>query len=269
MSAPDMHPTQKKPLDLYRALEGKRESHTLRLPPEASELLKAHAEAWGVSRADVVAWCICTALASQTPPAKPSEEAALPSVSGWADVMGRFEQAVVRFEQAILSGISASYAKPPSASEQEEHSAPSEASQQAEASESIEAPQHTEALPQAESSQRAEPSGEPLVVLKPTKARNTEASAPKEAIQSAPAAHPKSSAGFSAWSDAECLDYRVFLGGEAKTVSEWLEPLRARDKSAHAAAKKNIPRLMRRTKTPPAELVSEVLQRFGILQHYR
>jgi hypothetical protein len=101
------------------------------------------------------------------------------------------------------------------------------------------------------------------------KARNTEASAPKEAIQGAPETHPKTPTGFSSWSDAECLDYRVFLGGEVKTVSEWLEPLRARDKSAHATARKNIPRLMRRTKTPPAELVWEVLQRFGLLQHPR
>ncbi len=264
-----MHPTQKKPLDLYRALEGKRESHTLRLPPEASELLKAHAEAWGVSRADVVAWCICTALAPQTKTAKPSEEPVQPSLSGWADVMGRFEQAVVRFEQAISSGVSASYATPQSTSAKEEHAAPSEASQQAEASERIEAPQHTEALSQPEASQRAKPSDESLVASKPMKARNTESSAPKEAIESAPATHPKTPTGFSSWSDAECLDYRVFLGGEAKTVSEWLEPLRARDKSAHATARKNIPRLMRRTKTPPAELVWEVLQRFGLLQHPR
>jgi len=261
-----MHPTQKKPLDLYRALEGKRESHTLRLPPEASELLKAHAEAWGVSRADVVAWCVCAALASQTPPAEPSEEAAQPSVSGWADVMGRFEQAVVRFEQAILSGVSASYATPRSTSEQEEHAAPSEASQQAEASEDIKSSQYVEALFQPEASQRAKPSDESLGVLKPTKARNIEASASKEAIESAPTTHPKSSAGFSSWSDAECLDYRVFLGGEVKTVSEWLEPLRARNKSAYTTAKKNIPRMMRRTKTPPAELVSEVLQREGMLK---
>jgi len=261
-----MHPTQKKPLDLYRALEGKRESHTLRLPPEASELLKAHAEAWGVSRADVVAWCVCTALASQTPPTEPSEEPAQPSVSGWADVMGKFEQAVVRFEQAILSSVSASHANPPSASEQEEDAASSEAPQQAEASEDIESSQHVEALPQPESPRRTEPSCEPLGVLKPTKARNTEASASKEAIESAPATNPKAPTGFSSWSDAECLDYRVFLGGEAKTVSEWLEPLRARNKSAHAAARKNIPRLMRRTKTPPAELVWDVLQREGILK---
>jgi len=261
-----MHPTQKKPLDLYRALEGKRESHTLRLPPEASELLKAHAEAWGVSRADVVAWCVCTALASQTPPAEPSEEAAQPSVSGWADVMGRFEQAVVRFEQAILSSVSASHANPSSTSEQEEHAASSEAMQQAEASEDIEAPQHTEALPLIAASRHAESSDEPLGVLKPTKARNIEASASKEAIESAPTTHPKSSAGFSSWSDAECLEHRVFLGGEVKTVSEWLEPLRARNKSAYTTARKNIPRLMRRTKTPPAELVWDVLQREGILK---
>jgi hypothetical protein len=263
-----MHPTQKKPLDLYQALDGKRESHTLRLPPEASELLKAHAEAWSVSRADVVAWCVCTALGSQTPPAEPSEDPAQP-VSGWADVMGRFEQAVVRFEQAILSSVSASHANPRSPSEQEDPAAPSEAMQPAEAPEQIEAPQHVEAPPQAEALQRAEPSGEPIVALKPTKARNTEASAPKEAIESAPATHPKTPTGFSSWSDAECLDYRVFFGGEVKTVSEWLEPLRARDKSAHATARKNIPRLMRRTKTPPAELVSEVLQRFGLLQRPR
>jgi len=176
-SAPEMHPTQKKPLDLYQALEGKRESHTLRLPPEASELLKAHALSWGVSRADVVAWCVCTALAPQTKTAKPSEEPAQPSLSGWADVMGRFEQAVVRFEQAILSGVSASYTTPRSTSAKEE---PSEASQQAEASERIEAPQHTEALSQPEASQRAKPSDESLVASKPMKARNTEASAPKE-----------------------------------------------------------------------------------------
>lgn len=258
-----MHPTQKKPLDLYQALEGKRESHTLRLPPEASELLKAHAEAWGVSRADVVAWCVCTALAPQTKTAKPSEEPAQPSLSGWADVMERFEQAVVRFEQAILSGVSASYATPRSTSAKEE---PSEASQQAEASERIEAPQHTEALSQPEASQRAKPSDESLVASKPMKARNTESFAPKEAIESAPTTHPKSSAGFSSWSDVECLEHRVFLGAESKTVSEWLEPLRARNKSAHTTAKKNIPRLMRRTKTPPAELVSEVLQREGMLK---
>ena len=261
-----MHPTQKKPLDLYLALEGKRESHTLRLPPQASELLKVHAEAWGVSRADVVAWCLCAALTPPTLPAKPSEEPAQPSVSGWADVMGRFEQAVVRFEQAILSSVSASSANPRSASEQEEHAAPSEAPQQAETSGHIEAPQNAEAPPLTESPRRAEPPSESLVALKPTEARNTEPSASKEAIDDAPATHPKSSAGFSSWSDAECLEHRVFLGGEAKTVSEWLEPLRARNKSAHATAKKNIPRLMRRTQIPPAELVWEVLQREGILK---
>ncbi len=70
--------------------------------------------------------------------------------------------------------------------------------------------------------------------------------------------------GFSAWSDAECLDYRVSVGGETKTVREWLEPLRARDKSAHATERKSLPRLMRRTQTPPTELIRDVLQRFGL-----
>ncbi len=237
-----MHPNKNKPSDLHLALEGKRESHTLRLPPQASELLKEHAEAWGVSRADVVAWCLCTALAPQKHPNEHIEP--LPSVvSAWVEGVGRFEQAVARFEQAIQSGISVP-SVPPSASDPvssspEEHASPA-------------APQH------------AEPSSESSISQEAPVAQPSSSPPSKETAASAPVTHPKGGTGFSAWSDAECLDYRVSVGGETKTVREWLEPLRARDKSAHATERKNIPRLMRRTQTPPAELIRDVLQRFGL-----
>lgn len=239
-----MHPKQNKPSDLHLALEGKRESHTLRLPPQASELLKAHAEAWGVSRADVVAWCLCTALAPQKHTNEHTEP--LPSVvSAWVEGVGRFEQAVARFEQAIQSGASVS-SVPPSTSEialpsPEEQASPAE-SQQA-------------AFPSESSTSQEAPIAQPSS-LRPS----------KQTVTSAPAAHLKGGTGFSSWSDAECLDYRVSVGGETKTVREWLEPLRDRDKSAHATERKNVPRLMRRTHTPPYELVRDSLQRFGLLK---
>lgn len=237
-----MHPNKNKPSDLHLALEGKRESHTLRLPPQASELLKEHAEAWGVSRADVVAWCLCTAFAPQKHPNEHTEP--LPSVvSAWVEGMGRFEQAVARFEQAIQSGTSVLFVHPrtsdPVPRSPEEQASPAEPQQAEPSSE----------FPTSQEAPAAQPSSSP-----PS----------KETAASAPESHPKGGTGFSAWSDAECLDYRVSVGGETKTVREWLEPLRARDKSAHATERKNIPRLMRRTQTPPAELIRDVLQRFGL-----
>ena len=237
-----MHPNKNKPSDLHLALEGKRESHTLRLPPQASELLKEHAEAWGVSRADVVAWCLCTAFAPQKHPNEHTEP--LPSVvSAWVEGVGRFEQAVARFEQAIQSGASVSSVPPrtsdPVSSPPEEQASPAE-------------PQHAE-------SSSGSPTSQEAPIAQPSSPRPS-----KQIATSAPEAHLKGGTGFSAWSDAECLDYRVSVGGETKTVREWLEPLRARDKSAHATERKNIPRLMRRTQTPPAELIRDVLQRFGL-----
>jgi hypothetical protein len=241
-----MHPNKNKPLDLHLALEGKRESHTLRLPPQASELLKEHAEAWGVSRADVVAWCLCTALAPQKHPNEHIKP--LPSVvSAWVEGVGRFEEAVARFEQAIQSSVSVLFVPPrtsltahPEQEEQASSDEPQQAEPSSESSTSQEAPV-------------AQPSSPPS----------------KEAATSAPQAHLKGGTGFSGWSDAECLDYRVSVGGETKTVREWLEPLRDRDKSAHATERKNVPRLMRRTHTPPSELVRDSLQRFGLLKTLR
>jgi len=237
-----MHPNKNKPSDLHLALEGKRESHTLRLPPQASELLKEHAEAWGVSRADVVAWCLCTAFAPQKHPSEHSEP--LPSVvSAWVEGVGRFEQAVARFEQAIQSGASVS-SVPPRIS----LTVPPEQEEQVSSDE-----------PQASASPSKSSTPQEANVTQPSSSPPS-----KETAASAPVAHPKGGTGFSGWSDAECLDYRVSVGGETKTVREWLEPLRARDKSAHATERKNIPRLMRRTQTPPAELIRDVLQRFGL-----
>jgi hypothetical protein len=233
-----MHPNKNKPSDLHLALEGKRESHTLRLPPQDSALLKAHADAWGVSRADVVAWCLCTALAPQKHPNEHSEP--LPSVvSAWVEGMGRFEQAVARFEQAIQSSASVSSVHAPLPPEE----------------------QASTADPQQAEPSSGSPTSQDAPIAQPSSPRPS-----KQTATSAPAAHLKGGTGFSSWSDAECLDYRVSVGGETKTVREWLEPLRARDKSAHATERKNIPRLMRRTQTPPQEHIRDVLQRFGILE---
>jgi hypothetical protein len=233
-----MHPNKNKPSDLHLALEGKRESHTLRLPPHASALLKAHADAWGVSRADVVAWCLCTTLAPQRHPIEHSEP--LPFVvSAWVEGVGRFEQAVARFEQAIQFGVSVPFVHAPLPPEEQASTADS---QQAEPS-------------------SGSPTSQEAPIAQPSSPRPS-----KQTATIAPAAHLKSGTGFSSWSDAECLDYRVSVGGETKAVREWLEPLRARDKSAHATERKNVPRLMRRTHIPPQELIRDVLQRFGLLK---
>lgn len=113
-----MHPNDSKPLDIYFFLEGKRESHTLRLPPQASELLKKHAKSWGISRSDVVAWCICTALASQMQPEVGAREKSVEKeesdhpkqeeIMGMRNVVERFASAVARFEGAVLQSQGAS-----------------------------------------------------------------------------------------------------------------------------------------------------------------
>ena len=214
-----MQPIHLKPLDVYFFLEGKRESHTLRLPPQASDLLKKHAEAWGMSRSDVVAWCICTALAPQENPSegavrKDSEREEKPRIEQqeiveMREVVERFALAVARFEDTVSQ---VQGAKAPKAKE---------------------------------------------------KASIVRKEALSEEPESAPTMHLKKHPDFSGWSDGACLDYKLSLDGEEKTIREWIEPLREMGGNVHSNARKSIPRSMRRNQTSPEDLVKKLMRRVG------